>query len=109
MMTYRRPQQNRRLMVATVFRPIAACSLPDCRASARRPHRSPLNTTDRALFTTDRALFTTDLRCYGLTLAPTFYTLLSELFSPAARPLAAGIATSVTFASGALLDLNFLR
>ena len=89
-------------MVATVFRPIAACSLPDCRASARRPHRSPLNTTDRALFTTD-------LRCYGLTLAPTFYTLLSELFSPAARPLAAGIATSVTFASGALLDLNFLR
>lgn len=45
---------------------------------------------------------------YALSLAPIFFTLLSELFSPASRPLAAGIATAVTFASGGAMDACFL-
>ena len=45
---------------------------------------------------------------YALSLAPIFYTLLSELFSPAARPLAAGVATAITFAAGGAADTSFL-
>ena len=45
---------------------------------------------------------------YGCSLAPIFYTLLSELFCAATRPLAAGIATALTFAAGAAADSCFL-
>lgn len=45
---------------------------------------------------------------YALSLAPIFYTLISELFSPASRPLAAGVATAVTFAAGSAMDMCFL-
>lgn len=45
---------------------------------------------------------------YALSLAPIFFTLLSELFSPTSRPLAAGIATAVTFSSGGTMDACFL-
>ena len=41
-------------------------------------------------------------------LAPTFFVLLSELFSDVAKPLAAGLATSLTFGAGALVDSIFL-
>ena len=41
-------------------------------------------------------------------LAPTFFVLLSELFSDVAKPLAAGLATSLTFGAGALVDSTFL-
>ena len=46
--------------------------------------------------------------CYAASLAPVFYILLAELFSESVRPLAAGVATGVTFATGALTDSVFL-
>ena len=46
--------------------------------------------------------------CYAGSLAPVFYILLVELFSEGVRPLAAGVATGVTFATGALTDSIFL-
>ena len=48
------------------------------------------------------------IAAYALSLAPIFFTLLSELFTPTTRPLAAGLATAITFASGGACDMTFL-
>ena len=45
---------------------------------------------------------------YAISLAPIFYTLVAELFAPATRPLAAGMATATTFAAGAACDHTYL-
>ena len=45
---------------------------------------------------------------YAVSLAPIFFVLLSELFSDDAKPLAAGLATALTFAAGAVVDSFFL-
>jgi len=45
---------------------------------------------------------------YAGSLAPVFYILLAELFSEGVRPLAAAVATGVTFATGAVADSVFL-
>lgn len=48
------------------------------------------------------------LASHALSLAPIFLTLVAELFTPRARPLAVALATAATFASGAIADASFL-
>ena len=54
------------------------------------------------------ASLVTFVGAYALSLAPIFFTLLGEIFSPRVRPLAASLATATTFAAGGVADMTFL-
>lgn len=84
------------LMVASLA--MGACACAAATSAPPPAYATPLVLASLLLF----------IGAYALSLAPLFFTLLSELFSPRTRPLAAGVATALTFASGGAADLSFL-